>query len=148
MIVLKDPCHCCGWMNSEIKVILVKSASVQNSPGLSLQFPNWISNLRSLWYSVTAWHSHICFHHIFIWYSRTRPCFTKICSKCNSKKTLCQGFRKDYHLWFEHNITMVFCYQNCSDPLWEKIVLVIEKNFWTLRLKAENLPNFCNHYYS
>ena len=25
---------------------------------------------------------------------------------------------------------MVFCYQNCSDLLWEKIILVIEKNFW------------------
>ena len=25
---------------------------------------------------------------------------------------------------------MVFCYQYCSDLLWEKIVLVIEKNFW------------------
>jgi hypothetical protein len=24
---------------------------------------------------------------------------------------------------------MVFCYQNCSDLLWEKIVLMIEKNF-------------------
>ena len=24
---------------------------------------------------------------------------------------------------------MVFCYQNCSDLLWEKIVLVIEKTF-------------------
>ena len=23
---------------------------------------------------------------------------------------------------------MVFCYQNCSDLLWEKIILVIEKN--------------------
>ena len=33
---------------------------------------------------------------------------------------------------------MVFCYQNCSDLLWEKIVLVIEKNFRSLRLKAEN----------
>ena len=30
------------------------------------------------------------------------------------------------------------CVQNCSDLLWEKIVLVIEKNFWNLRLKAEN----------
>ena len=37
---------------------------------------------------------------------------------------------------------MVFCYQNCSDLLWEKIVLVIEKNFWNSRLKAENLQNF------
>ena len=33
----------------------------------------------------------------------------------------------------------VFCYQNCSDILWEKIVLVIKKNFWNSRLKAENL---------
>ena len=30
--------------------------------------------------------------------------------------------------------TMVFCYQNCSDLLWEKIVLVIEKN---LKFEAE-----------
>ena len=33
---------------------------------------------------------------------------------------------------------MVFCYQNCSDLLWKKNVLVIEKNFWNSRLKAEN----------
>jgi hypothetical protein len=33
----------------------------------------------------------------------------------------------------------VFCYQNCSDLLWEKIVVVIEKNFWNSRLMAENL---------
>ena len=32
---------------------------------------------------------------------------------------------------------MVFCYQNCSDLLWDKIVLV--KIFWNSRLKAENL---------
>ena len=30
---------------------------------------------------------------------------------------------------------MVFCYQNCSDLLWEKIVLVIEKKL--LKFKAE-----------
>ena len=29
--------------------------------------------------------------------------------------------------------------------LWEKIVLVIEKNFWNSRLKAENLQNCWNH---
>ena len=38
---------------------------------------------------------------------------------------------------FGHAV-MVFCYQNCSDLLWEKIVLVIEKNFRSSRLKAEN----------
>ena len=30
---------------------------------------------------------------------------------------------------FVQPIQMVFCYQNCSDLLWEKIVLVIEKEF-------------------
>ena len=38
--------------------------------------------------------------------------------------------------------SIVFCYQNCSDLLREKIVLVIEKNFWNSRLKAENLQIF------
>jgi hypothetical protein len=40
---------------------------------------------------------------------------------------------------------LVFCYQNCSDLLWEKNVLVIEKNFWNTRLKAENLQIFWDH---
>ena len=40
---------------------------------------------------------------------------------------------------------MVFCYQNCSDLLWEKNVLAMEKNFWNSRLKAENLQNFWDH---
>ena len=31
-------------------------------------------------------------------------------------------------------VTMAFCYQNCSDLLWKQIVLVIEKNFWNSRL--------------
>jgi hypothetical protein len=30
---------------------------------------------------------------------------------------------------------MVFCYQNCSDLLWEKNVLLIKKNFWKLEAK-------------
>ena len=37
---------------------------------------------------------------------------------------------------------LVFCYQNCCDLLWEEIVIVIEKNFWNLLLKAENLKFF------
>ena len=43
------------------------------------------------------------------------------------------------------NQKMVFCYKNCSDLLWEKIVLVIEKNFWNSRLKAEKLQNVWDH---
>ena len=42
-------------------------------------------------------------------------------------------------------IEMLFCYQNCSDLLWEKIVLVIEKNFWNSRLKAKNFQKFWDH---
>ena len=40
---------------------------------------------------------------------------------------------------------MIFCYKNCSDLLWEKIVSVIEKNFWNSRLKAENLRKIWDH---
>ena len=38
--------------------------------------------------------------------------------------------------------SLLFCYQNCSDQLWEEIVLVFEKNYWNSRLKPENLQNF------
>ena len=53
-----------------------------------------------------------------------------------SKVMLLKRFK--IHSFFQLNhtaATMVFCYRNCSDLLWEKIVLVIEKNF--LKLKAE-----------
>ena len=33
------------------------------------------------------------------------------------------------YLWLSSFEALVFCYQNCSDLLWEKIVLAIEKNF-------------------
>ena len=50
------------------------------------------------------------------------------------------------HSWSTNGFQeLVFCYQNCSDLLWEKIVLVIEKNFWNSRLKAENFQNFWDH---
>ena len=40
---------------------------------------------------------------------------------------------------------MVFCFINFSDLLREKIVLVIVKNVWDLRLKAENFAKFWGH---
>ena len=66
----------------------------------------------------------------------------------NVKKLYC------FFIWQQKRITycqiavsseMVFCYLNCSDLLWEKIVLVIEKNFWNSRLKAENFQKFWDH---
>ena len=47
------------------------------------------------------------------------------------------GFRT-----LHENLETVFCCRNCSDLLWEKIVLVMEKNFWNSRLKAEIFQNF------
>ena len=41
-----------------------------------------------------------------------------------------------------YRASLVFCYQNCSDPLWEKIVLVIEKNFWNSRPRPRIFKNF------
>ena len=45
---------------------------------------------------------------------------------------------------FSPSAEMVFCYQNCSDLLWEKIVLVIER---LLKFKAEGreFEFFCDH---
>ena len=37
-------------------------------------------------------------------------------------------------VWSKNDL--VFCFQNCSDLLWEKIVPVIEKHFWNSRQKA------------
>ena len=37
---------------------------------------------------------------------------------------------------------MVFCYQNCSDLLWEKIVLVVEKKLLGFRNMQEKLENY------
>jgi hypothetical protein len=60
----------------------------------------------------------------------------------------CSKLRKQISCWSKTTtLTMVFCYQNCSDLLWEKIVLVIEKNFWNSRLKAKNLQ-ICRTIYS
>ena len=53
--------------------------------------------------------------------------------------------QKDLSKKRNKEIAMVLCYQNCSDLLRDRIVLVIEKNFWNSRLKAENLQKFWDH---
>ena len=37
---------------------------------------------------------------------------------------------------------MVFCFQNCSDPMWEKIVIVIEKNWIIIAKFMRSLKQF------
>ena len=57
----------------------------------------------------------------------------------NSSNGLGSKSSLDWSRWFWG---LVFCYQNCSDLLWGKIVLVIEENFWSSRLKAEAEEQF------
>ena len=37
---------------------------------------------------------------------------------------------------------MVFCVQNCSDLLWEKIVLVIKEKLWKFESNGREFANF------
>ena len=88
----------------------------------------------------------------------TRECINKA---IESLKVLCYIFR---HVQFSCQSTvlignglklftkshfnfkgLIFYYQNCSDLLWEKNVLVMGENFWNSRLKAENLQIFWYH---
>ena len=68
-------------------------------------------------------------------------------STCILFKSLTKKWRQENALsdtWLKKSLTekwnsvMVFCFQNCSDLQWDKIVLVIEKTFGNSRLKAEN----------
>ena len=60
----------------------------------------------------------------------------------NSSNGLGSKSSLDWSRWFWG---LVFCYQNCSDLLWGKNVLVIVYNFWNSKFKAENLQNFGDH---
>ena len=90
-------------------------------------------------------------HYITIGYNKfwTSTFFHKIILLSPIEIDVLQEIKVLQSFWkktSENAVTMVFCYQNCSDLLWEKIVLVIEKNFWNSRLKAENLQNFWDHW--
>ena len=61
---------------------------------------------------------------------------------CSYYNTLFCRQRKNWKLSLASTTEMVFCYQNCSDLLWEKIVLVIEKKF-EVRVWR---PRICKHF--
>ena len=44
-----------------------------------------------------------------------------------------------------HEIGNGIFFPKFSDLLWDKIALVIKKNFWNSRLKAESLQKFWDH---
>ena len=58
-------------------------------------------------------------------------------SPCQTQYKQATHARFCFRYW-ENVKEMVFCYQNCSYLLWEKIVLVIEKNFWITRTIYSN----------
>ena len=68
-----------------------------------------------------------------------------VASSPTQQKTSLQEVSTPQALSPSQGMELVFCYQNCSDLQWEKIVPVIEKNIWNLRLKAENLQKFWDH---
>ena len=53
----------------------------------------------------------------------------KEAEKTKNLQTLFKGTKKNPPFLCKYHKIMVFCYQNCTDLLTEKIVLVIEKNF-------------------
>ena len=74
---------------------------------------------------------------VHVWLSRFFLDFIQIIWKLNLNNTWIKLFLAK--IWDKFGKTLdkwYFVYQNCSDLLWEKIVLVIEKNFWNSRLKA------------
>ena len=109
---------------------------------------------------LTASHGHFTREKVF------KP---KVCqSNSTIESALCLDLKlaesRNSNKWIDHyksnkpilvifhrtmTATMAFCCQNCSDLLWERIVLGIEKNFWNSRLQAENLQkNLRSLYYS
>ena len=96
------------------------------------------------WYFVTKIVLTYCEKKMF-WWSKKKIKFeaegrefaknfqtTRTISSTIGKKLL--GFRN-----MQKKLELVFCYQNCSELLWEKNVLVIEKNFWNSRPIYNNL---------
>ena len=41
---------------------------------------------------------------------------------------------------------MAFCYENCSNLLWEKNVKIIKKNIYKSKAEGENVQKFWDHY--
>ena len=49
-----------------------------------------------------------------------------------------------------HDVTfpqekIVFCYKNCSELLWEKVVLLIEKKLFKFKAEGQEFQKICDH---
>ena len=104
---------------------------------------SWRQDDQSL-YNCEKFFRSFCFCHIFF----SMTCKMVFMSTLFSVKT---GLEK---LWYINHLLghflisrLVFCFEICSKLLWAKNILVIEKNDWNLRLKAENLHKFWDHFF-
>ena len=74
----------------------------------------------------------------FRWYGNISPPTNKV-------GTICPVFLARICSHQAYALGTGILLQNWSDLLWEKIVLVIEENFWNSRLKAESFQKFWDH---
>ena len=93
-------------------------------------------------------------------------CQTRVHCICTIKRWYIEShsssnYISDIYWWFSKNsrrhwrrcicptnnssMKLVFCYQNCSDLLWEKIVWVIEEKVLKFEAEAENFQKFWDH---
>ena len=75
-------------------------------------------------------------------------CFKSLCKFYSFCILLAPTLEKREHCTANRTLflgIMVSCYQNYSDLLWEKDVLVIKKNVWNSMMKAENLQKVWDH---
>ena len=68
------------------------------------------------------------------------PSYTSCILSLGKRNTPEMSYKQTFFL------QLVFCFQNCSDLLWEKNVIVIEKNFRYLRLKAWEFAKIWDHW--
>ena len=125
---------------SQIFKILFRSSPTKNAA----------DSLQYIWSpTIPYWPTdHICTQSAF--HMIRRPIYSSLsCRKINPVISSCyqrlNDVKNSSNICVFFFAEMVFCYQNCSDLLREKIVLVIEKNFWNWRLKAKNFQNFWYH---
>ena len=103
---------------------------------ISSDFDSWVNSFDSIWRMKTVllpfpqWMAHF----LPIEWNANQVLQSFLFFQSTKKK---ENRKRKYQTHFRKFRKMVLCYQNCSDLVWEKNVLVIEKTFeirgWRLR---------------
>ena len=138
-----------GWLNNNETSKVLKFGVIFTHPGTIMRGTFRVN--YSLWLKIGRY-THYSTFYSYRWRSRAKywiffePSALKWgLNTANLQKSSTSSGHVTLHGMFIEwrNTTMVFCYHNCSNVLWEKIVLVWGKN-WEKSLqirgrKAENL---------